>query len=117
MRELFTNKSLTIAGGHAVSGIAKEAQTMRIVSGRVWITVEGISHDYWLFAGDTFALTPGVLTVMEADGAGSKVELAAAGVQSVLFGLRTQLRHLVHLAQRFGRSRNAAATLPCKGCA
>jgi hypothetical protein len=111
MRELFTSESLTIPSGHAVSGIAKEAQTVRIVSGRVWITVEGISHDYWLFAGDTFELTPGVLTVMEADRAASKIEVAAAGNGSALLKLRTQLRHLAVLAQRFARNRNAGAAL------
>jgi hypothetical protein len=76
MRGLFTNQRFAIAAGQAVSGIAKQAQTLRIISGRVWITVEGISQDYWLFAGDTFTATPGHLTVIEADRADSQIELA-----------------------------------------
>jgi hypothetical protein len=111
MRELFTTKSLTIPSGHAVSGIAKEAQTVRILCGRVWITVEGVSHDYWLFAGDTFTLTPGALTVIESDGAASRLAMASAGSRSVLLSLRTQVRHLSVLAQRFARNRNAGAAL------
>jgi hypothetical protein len=111
MRELFTTKSLTIPSGHAVSGIAKDAHTLHIKSGRLWITVEGVSHDYWLFAGDSFTLTRGALTVMEADGATSRVELASADNRSAWVQLHTKLRHLAHLVQRFGRSRNASTAL------
>jgi hypothetical protein len=67
MRGLFTSKTLRIDTGHAVSGIADRAQTLRIQSGRVWITVEGIQHDYFLHAGDSFTAVPGRLTVVEAD--------------------------------------------------
>lgn len=67
MRGLFTSKTLSIDPGHAVSGVADRAQTLRILRGRVWITVEGIHHDYFLHAGDTFTAVPGRLTVVEAD--------------------------------------------------
>jgi hypothetical protein len=111
MRELFTSRSLTIPSGHAVSGTAKEAQTLRVKSGRVWITVEGVSHDYWLFAGDAFTLTPGVLTVMEADGAAGRVELESVRKAPGLFRLVAQLRHLALVGQRYIGNRNAAAAL------
>ncbi|MEN3292703.1 MAG: hypothetical protein V7642_1956 [Burkholderiales bacterium] len=122
MRDLFTTRSLSIAAGHAVSGTAKEAQTLRVLSGRLWITVEGLSHDYWLFAGDTFTLTPGVMTVMEADGAAGTVELANAGKATGWRGFGAQLRRLALVGQRFVRNRNAAAALsqgtagPCETC-
>jgi len=67
MRGLFTNKTLAIRAGEAVSGVASRPQTLRIQRGRVWITVEGIQHDYFLHAGDTFTAVPGRLTVVEAD--------------------------------------------------
>lgn len=67
MRGLFTNETLSIASGQAVSGTANRAQTLRILRGRVWITVEGITHDYFLHAGDTFTAIPGRLIVVEAD--------------------------------------------------
>lgn len=116
MRQLFTNRGLTIASGHAVSGIASEPHTMRVMSGRVWVTVEGVSHDYWLHAGDELTLIPGALTVMEADGADSRIELAAKATDSALSKLLTQVRHLSRLAQRFGRSRNAGVDLSQGTC-
>lgn len=67
MRGLFTNRTLTIAAGQAVSGTANRADTLQIQRGRVWITVEGIDHDYFLHAGDSFTAVPGRLTVVEAD--------------------------------------------------
>lgn len=67
MRGLFTNETFSLASGQAVSGTASRAQTLRIQRGRVWITVEGIKHDYFLHAGDTFTAIPGRLVVVEAD--------------------------------------------------
>lgn len=67
MRGLFTNNTLAIPSGNAVSGVAHRAQTLRILRGRVWVTVEGIPHDYFLHAGDTFTAIPGRLIVVEAD--------------------------------------------------
>lgn len=67
MRDLFTIDSHSISAGHAVSGIANHARTLRVLRGRVWITVEGIPHDYFLHAGDTFTAIPGRLVVVEAD--------------------------------------------------
>lgn len=76
MRSLFTKQSLTIQPGQVVSGVAGNVRTLRVLQGRVWITVEGISHDYWLSAGDTFTAIPGRLTVIEADRAESRIEFA-----------------------------------------
>jgi len=89
MRGLFTNgtnRTLTIPSGQAVSGTADRAETLRIQRGRVWITVEGINHDYFLHAGDTFTAVPGRLTVLEADGEAS-VELRRPNAGRILKGL------------------------------
>jgi hypothetical protein len=67
MRGLFTNQTLSLAAGQVLSGTAARAEVLRIKSGRVWITVEGTAHDYFLHAGDTFTAMPGRLTVVEAD--------------------------------------------------
>ncbi|HEY0847653.1 MAG TPA: DUF2917 domain-containing protein [Noviherbaspirillum sp.] len=67
MRDLFTNNTLSVPAGQAVSGVARSVHTLRVLRGRVWITVEGISHDYFLHAGDTFTAVPGRLIVLEAD--------------------------------------------------
>lgn len=109
MRKQFTAHALTIGAGQTVSGVANSARVLRILSGRVWITVEGISNDYWLFAGDTFTLTPGALTVIEADAGCSRIELAAARRSPALLELAAPLRRL---AQRFARGRNTRTVLP-----
>lgn len=75
MRGLFTNQLLDIEPGQAFSGIANRAQTLRVVRGNIWLTVEGIKHDYWLSAGDTFTSIPGRLIVIEADGVTSSVDM------------------------------------------
>lgn len=86
MRGLFTNKTLTIPAGQAVSGTASRAETLRIQRGRVWITVEGINHDYFLHAGDTFTAAPGRLTVVEADQEAS-IELRRPNAGRILKGI------------------------------
>jgi hypothetical protein len=94
MRGLFTNGSLTIGAGQAVSGIARKPQTLRVVSGRVWLTLEGIPHDYWLHTGDTFEVTPGRLVVIEADTHDSRLVIptptptARSILASLLVGLQ-----------------------------
>ncbi len=110
MRSLFTKQSLTIQPGQVVSGIAGQVRTLRVLQGRVWITVEGISHDYWLAAGDTFTTIPGRLTVIEADRAESRIELAAGA------GWRSALKLLAAgLASRFAPRRTVNAALKRHG--
>ena len=92
MRGLFTNGSLTIGAGKAVSGIARKPQTLRVVSGRVWLTLEGIPHDYWLHAGDTFEVTPGRLVVIEADTHDSRLVIPTPTAKGILAGLLAGLR-------------------------
>lgn len=67
MRSLFTKLSHTLATGDVLSGKATRSETLRIKRGRVWITVEGISHDYFLRAGDSFTAIPGLMTVVQAE--------------------------------------------------
>lgn len=78
MRGLFTNQLLSIAPGEAISGIASRPQTLRVTRGNVWLTIEGIKHDYWLSAGDTFTAIPGRLIVVEAD-TDSSIDTRRAG--------------------------------------
>ncbi|WP_420472849.1 DUF2917 domain-containing protein [Noviherbaspirillum sp. ST9] len=94
MRGLFTNGTLTIPSGQAVSGTAHRAETLRIQRGRVWITVEGIKHDYFLHAGDTFTAVPGRLTVLEADQDAS-VELRRPQAGRLLKGIGQRVTALL----------------------
>jgi hypothetical protein len=67
MKTLFDKESLTIQAGQVVSGIAPCEHILRVTRGLVWLTVEGLPEDYWLHAGQTFRLSPGLLVVIEAD--------------------------------------------------
>lgn len=121
MRGLFTNKSVNIQAGQAVSGISNAPQTMRIMSGRVWITVEGVKLDYWLKAGDTFAVIPGRLVVVEADHTPSRVDLMPNRHQSSLAGIGTQVKNLTQRLLHGKRGdtisvQRAAACSPALNC-
>ncbi|MGE5650994.1 MAG: DUF2917 domain-containing protein [Bacillota bacterium] len=110
MRSLFTKQSLTVLPGQVVSGIAGRVQTLRLRQGRLWITVEGIPHDYWLSAGDTFTTLPGRLTVVEADSAASRIDVESPA--SWPDALKTLAGAL---AARFASRRTATASFKRHG--
>lgn len=95
MRKLFTDRTLSITPGQAVSGITERMQTLQIASGSVWITMEGVSHDYWLSAGDKLATIPGRLIVIEADKLASCVTTQPPATQHALSRLGAWLHGLV----------------------
>ncbi len=95
MRKLFTDRALSIARGQAVSGVTERMETLEIVSGSVWITVEGMSHDYWLSAGDKFDATPGRLIVIEADKTASYLKMQVPSTQHALRRLVAWLHDMV----------------------
>ncbi|MBO9536063.1 DUF2917 domain-containing protein [Herbaspirillum sp.] len=41
--------------------------TLAVSHGRVWVTQEGRTDDFWLESGDSMVLLPGALAVIEAD--------------------------------------------------
>ncbi|HZW11721.1 MAG TPA: DUF2917 domain-containing protein [Noviherbaspirillum sp.] len=109
MRGIFTIQSLVLESGQAVSGVADKAQLLRILQGRVWLTVEGISHDYWLSAGDSFTAMPGRLIVVEADHGGSRMDIVSTQQPAMLKQFSKRIRSA---AQRlaFGK---APSQQPC----
>lgn len=114
MRELFAKGCVSIDPGQAVSRIADQSRSLRIVSGRVWITIEGELDDYWLGAGDSLTIPAKRLVVIEADKMASRIDFAlprhpADAIDAV--GLGAQLGQL---AQRLmaGNS-NPAKHAPC----
>jgi hypothetical protein len=66
MRILFTNSTLNIKDGMTVSGVSNHRETLNVLRGRLWVTVEGSPDDHWLGAGDSFVVEPGKLVVIEA---------------------------------------------------
>jgi hypothetical protein len=101
MRGLFTNKAHFIQSGQTLSGVAGQAQSLRILRGRAWITVEGIRHDYWLFAGDALTVEPGRMIVVEADASDIQVEVTSVREPGVMPDAAARLGRLV---RRFGRA-------------
>jgi hypothetical protein len=111
MRTLFTNQALTVQAGEAVSGMAKRAETLHIASGRVWITVEGIKHDYFLHAGDSFTAIPGRLIVLEADHE-AKIEQRRP---AAWYGMGSLARLVTDIAQRLQRSATVQTSMQRRG--
>jgi hypothetical protein len=66
MRILFTNSTLNIKDGMTVSGVSNRRETLSVLRGRLWLTVEGSTDDYWLDAGDSMRIEPDKLVVIEA---------------------------------------------------
>jgi hypothetical protein len=95
MTNLFTNLKVIIAAGQVLSGSAERCQTLRVVSGRVWITVEGLPMDYWLFAGDSLTIPARRLIVVEADKTASCVQAQAPAKQHALAHLRIRFGNLL----------------------
>jgi hypothetical protein len=118
MRGLFTTPALTIEPGQAVSGIARRIDTFRIVEGDVWITVEGVSHDYWLSAGDVFTAIPGRLVVLEAGHRTSRIAAVAPKSTRLLQTIGIFLAR--RIAPVFRRPETVQAALKrqgmCGGC-
>ncbi len=101
MGNLFATHSLKIAANHAISGIAEHGQTLRVICGQVWITMEGSVEDYWLSTGESLELTPGRLVVIEADRLDSRVSVPAPakeqGIGHVAIGsIRGLAQRLIH---------------------
>ncbi|NMM26017.1 MAG: DUF2917 domain-containing protein [Glaciimonas sp.] len=66
MKNIVANDFLILQPGQLISVSADAALTMQIDCGRVWVTIEGVNADYWLFDGDTLALIAGRHVVIEA---------------------------------------------------
>lgn len=74
MKTLFTREEHTLQAGQMLSGVAVAANSLQVVHGHVWLTVEGELIDYWLAAGDTLLLPAGRRVVLEAEGVASIVK-------------------------------------------
>lgn len=111
MRVLFTNRSLTIAPGTTASGIAQRSQTFSIVSGNAWITMEGVNHDYWLSAGDSFTAIPGRLVVAEAGNNACRIALQAPAAQGWMDGVVAFMKAVIARMTRISQARSMRASV------
>jgi hypothetical protein len=104
MKNLFTKQSHTIGAGQLVSGVAASAQTLRVVHGRVWITVAGRLEDYWLQAGATLEVPAGRLVVVAADQCASVVEARANPLLAAQGSVWARWRAKLALPGKFARA-------------
>lgn len=81
MNPLFTQNSHVILHGQVLSGIARQAKTLHVAGGLVWITIEGMPDDHWLRNGDTLAIPSGRLVVVEGEKYTSRIEIRPAKIR------------------------------------
>lgn len=75
MQNLFTSRRLWLEPGEVASLRATQPLSLQIFRGRVWITMEGGSADYWLCGGQSMDIAGRGLLVIEAVDAVSKLEI------------------------------------------
>jgi quercetin dioxygenase-like cupin family protein len=54
---------------------------VKVMAGKIWLTLDGDAEDYWLAAGETFELPRGAQAWVSAGEGGARVALAFAGCE------------------------------------
>lgn len=122
MRKVFTDSPIVVNAGSAWSGIASRPETLQIVSGSAWVTVEGERSDYWLSSGDTLDIVPQRLVVIEPDHGDSRVATVATaphGIGGRLADLASSAWNLARHAvtDRIGGGAAQSRDInPCSSC-
>lgn len=62
-----TQSELKLSAGQTLSGVLSETRELKVRQGRVWITITGVTDDYWLKPGETISLPAHMQIVIEAD--------------------------------------------------
>ncbi|WP_230414324.1 DUF2917 domain-containing protein [Collimonas silvisoli] len=94
MQTLFKQQTHTMTAGSTLSGVTDSHLTLRVVSGRVWVTFEGQPEDHWLHAGRSLRLLPGRMVVVEADPGNSRITLNRKPQRGGMTVLRLMLARL-----------------------
>ncbi|MQR00571.1 DUF2917 domain-containing protein [Glaciimonas soli] len=99
MRKLFTNiappanSAIVVAAGKVISMEIATAESVQVLSGRVWLTISGQKDDYWLGAGQYLNVPAGSRLVVEGDQSGGVFEMrkqSSAAQTSARAGHRLQ---------------------------
>ena len=88
MQDISAEESLSLAPRKLVSLMLEQSRTIRVVCGRVWLTIEADVNDYWLSAGDTLMLAPGKHIVIEADPVLCCIDVLPACLEPAVSALR-----------------------------
>jgi hypothetical protein len=97
MQNTTAEESLSLMPCQLVSIRLEESHAIRVMSGRVWITIETDVNDYWLCAGGTLALPRNRHIVIEADSEHSVIDfLPQWAIPAVLEGLASENTKRTH---------------------
>lgn len=75
MQNTFTRGQLLMRAGEVRSWQVTRPVCLQIRSGRVWVTIEGGSTDYWLSGGQSLDLPGAGLVVIESVNGASKLQV------------------------------------------
>lgn len=89
MSALFVENSHKILPDQVLSGVAAQAKILKVASGLAWITIEGMTDDYWLCSGDTLLIAPGRLIVVQAEKYPCQIDIGPAVAIHAWTDLRT----------------------------
>lgn len=90
MQNISAEESLSLAPCQLVSMRLEESHVIRVMSGRVWITIEADLNDYWLCAGQALALPRDRHIVIEADSQHSCIDFLPQWISPVTLETHTQ---------------------------
>ncbi|MFZ6849921.1 DUF2917 domain-containing protein [Undibacterium sp. RuRC25W] len=100
MTNNFANQSYTINAGSTLSGVSPVDRKIRIVCGRVWLTIAGDEADFWLTDEETVVIPANRMVVVEADQQTSLIELQTVSASVISkqndFALATYFQKLSH---------------------
>ncbi|NDI87365.1 DUF2917 domain-containing protein [Undibacterium crateris] len=75
MTNNFANPSYTITAGKTLSGVSPVDRQIKVVCGRIWLTIAGDDSDFWLATDETVVIPAHRMVVLEADQQASRIEL------------------------------------------
>ncbi|RDK04502.1 DUF2917 domain-containing protein [Paraburkholderia lacunae] len=76
-------------GEPAAAWRVAHSSIFKVISGEIWLTVEGDAEDYWLGAGESFELPRGAVAWVSSGEAGARFALASGSERSAAMPART----------------------------
>lgn len=74
MSSYLDKQPLVIASRHVISRRPSDEMDLHVLSGCVWVTIEGLAEDYWLKPGEVLCLPSGHKIVIESYPGASEIE-------------------------------------------
>ncbi|WP_034303753.1 DUF2917 domain-containing protein [Herbaspirillum sp. RV1423] len=75
MQNIFTKKQFRMQAGDVTALQVRRPVCLHVGSGRVWVTIEGGSTDYWLSGGQSLDIPGRGLVVIESVNIASKLQI------------------------------------------